>query len=697
MTITDNMDGTLKVTSTPLVFTNFYSLRKDITLTAHKELQGRTLQPEEFSFEVRRSGAAAGSAPIATGKNDADGNIIFTPEITLTERDLAAISPTTGIGEVKFLISEVQGTDPTVVYMTTPAEAEVKLALKQDGTLLAAMPGQEIKHTEATCPSCGGTGTAHGLNAIYIDASARPMVYIGNPFELEGALDSTGVDVCQACGGSGYDPDHPGESCTACNGNGVNLGTEPIELTNGDVLIPTGEHVPVNMVGTIGLEYDFISSTSAWVVACSVIHANEGTGASDLMALIYYGSGTGECTVCHGTGTAEGEPYVYGEPEPVSLVNHLKAEIRFTAEKLMDGKPAAESFEFVLLETDELRRTETEIARTKNGTDGKILFENVYVDPVPAGDRYYVIREAAGTNPAVEYDTGEDLYKVTVASSPDGIHTLEQKLMSGDGVFRNTRKAGSLAIEVKTSGYTRPWWATYWETPKFKVNVLLKDREGKPLAGHPLPETKGKARLSAKAENTGNIKTVSDVRVRAESPAQNLTDSDGHGTLLIEGGSTAVITGLPDGATYEVSQPADSMPRGFSQGSAEGATGTIRGGEQSKATLQNNYEGEEEPDPSESPKTTDAPTVTPTATPTATPATAPTVTPTVTPTATSTVTPAATPTTTPTSTPTAAPTITPKPQEVPRTGDSASPLLWAGLILAGLIGIVLLMKPRKKE
>ena len=50
--------------------------------------------------------------------------------------------------------------------------------------------------------------------------------------------------------------------------------------------------------------------------------------------------------------------------------------------RLLDGQPAAEPFEFVLLETDALRRTETEIARTKNGTDGKIRFEPVYLKAV---------------------------------------------------------------------------------------------------------------------------------------------------------------------------------------------------------------------------------------------------------------------------------------------------------------------------
>lgn len=708
VTLTDNMDGTLKVTSTPLVFTNTYRPQKNIALTAHKELVGRTLQPDEFSFEVQRSGAAADSAPIARGKNDADGNITFTPEITLTERDLAAISAETGIGEVKFLISEVQGTDPTVAYMTTPAEAVVQIGLAADGEVLAALPGQTLTYQEADCESCGGSGEVGGLTAalLHFNESNTGLESAGS-IRLAACFSSEYMDICQNCGGTGYNDS--GTPCGTCSGNGISLktenGIETLHTPDGKVFLAVFEIMPLETALYMArMDASEFPSTSYWGLLTYMFTKEQWTAANgdlnvlqdivDTAAILYLAEGDGECTACHGTGKVKGEPRIEGEPEPVALVNHLKTGIRFTAEKLMDGQPAAEPFEFVLLETDETRRTETEIARTKNGTDGKIQFENVYVDPVPAGDRYYVIREAEGTNPAVEYDTGEDLYKVTVISSPDGIHTVEQKLMSGDGVFRNTRKAGSLAIEIKTKGYTRPWWALNWEPPKFKVNVLLKDREGRPLAGYPLPGTKGKVRLSAKA---GDMTTVSDVLVRAESIEQNVTDSDGRGTILIEGGSTAVITGLPDGATYEVSQPTDSMPKGFSQGSAEGATGTIRAGQESKATFENNYQGEEEPpaptteqpkpsaEPTPSDKPVDGPTVNPTDEPTVKPTGEPTTKPTESPKAGPTATPA--------------PTNTPKPQEVPKTGDTDNPIVWVGLILVGLIGIgsLTLGKFRKKK
>jgi hypothetical protein len=212
VTITDNMDGTLKVTSTPLVFTNTYRLQKKIALTAHKELVGRTLQPDEFSFEVRRSGAAAGSAPIARGKNDADGDITFTPEISLTERDLAAISPTTGIGEVKLLISEVQGTDPTVAYLTTPAEAVVQIGQKTNGEILTALPGQTLKHEETDCTACGGTGEDGGLTATMLDRSLE----ITGTLPMNSYFNDQYMDICTKCGGTGYDPESPGTPCSTC-------------------------------------------------------------------------------------------------------------------------------------------------------------------------------------------------------------------------------------------------------------------------------------------------------------------------------------------------------------------------------------------------------------------------------------------------------------------------------------------------
>ena len=132
------------------------------------------------------------------------------------------------------------------------------------------------------------------------------------------------------------------------------------------------------------------------------------------------------------------------------------------------------------------------------------------------------------------------------------------------------------------------------------------------------------------------------------------TDSEGKVTLGIEGGKTAVISNLPHGATFRVEQPADRMPAGFSQGSAEGAEGTIIGGKESQVRLSNNYSGAA-PSPSDQPAP--SPSEQPAPSPSEQPAPSPSASPT---------------------------------KPVPRTGDSAATLPWLGILLLGLMGISIL-------
>ena len=239
------------------------------------------------------------------------------------------------------------------------------------------------------------------------------------------------------------------------------------------------------------------------------------------MALVYVAEGEGDCPTCHGTGKVDGELYVDGEAEPVTLVNRLKA--------------------------------------------------------------------------------------------------------------------GSLAITVKTGSYTPPPFP-WWVPPTFPVTVTLTDNEGRPVA-----DTIFSLTTEVRSTRKGTLVA---------------TDSEGKATLQIEGGKTAVITGLADGIVYKAEQPADGMPDGFTQGSAEGAEGTITAGKESAVTFNNDYNAPE-PSPSEQPT--------------------------------------AEPTPEPTAEPTANPTSTPQPPawKIPKTGDSSNIVLCLILMVLGMAGIRILRRKSK--
>ena len=92
VTVTDNGDGTVSTEfggeGYPLVFRNEYHAETEVTVSARKQMSGRSPLDGEFSFEIRRDGAAADSEPLASGTNNRDGLISFSPAIMLTEKDI---------------------------------------------------------------------------------------------------------------------------------------------------------------------------------------------------------------------------------------------------------------------------------------------------------------------------------------------------------------------------------------------------------------------------------------------------------------------------------------------------------------------------------------------------------------------------------------------------------------------------------
>jgi hypothetical protein len=667
-----------------------YGFEKKITLTAHKELVGRSLQPEEFSFEVRRADAAPDSEPLAIGKNDADGNITFSPDIILTERDLETISPQTGIGEITFLISEVQGTDPTVMYMTKPVEAKVQIALTESGEVLVVMPGQTLKPGKEDCMACGGDGIG-GIAAVVMDASSRSVTQI---IMLSDCLDGEIMKSCPNCHGTGLDPAGTGDPCGTCKGAGFtfnpcahpNLTGEtcpdclgilsaPVIHQDGMVIGPFSSGFTLHELSemtsvpedqcpsciTCGVYAGYAFTEEEWAVIQENPSALYNPDYLCRIVAIYPANTGDTCGVCGGTGKVDGEMVVDGEAEPVQLVNYLKPGVSITATKTFEGKPVTEKYSFGLYVSDENGYTTRLIETVENAEDGLIAFSNQLLDPNAKEPYYFVVRELPGEDATVEYDSHEVMYVVTFTENEDGLFTPDIKTI-GDTEFRNGYKDGSLAIEITMDGPVPEG-----DQPVFPVEIVIKDRDGKPMANASFPVTEEMKRRALRAAGSGNVLT---------------TDSEGRATLEVPGGKTLIVSGLPHGAAFEVSQVSGSMPEGFAQSSAEGTKGTVTGGSQSRTTFGNTYTAPEvkpspEAEPSPSPEAEPSPSPEAEPSPTVAPSVSPSVAPSVTP----------IPSTTPDG-----------PVDSPKTADTL-PYIFLGLLLAICLGagIALRVTELRKE
>ena len=131
VTVTDNGDGTLSVASNPaqgalFAFTNTYSVEPEESsptgedgITITKNLAGRNLNEGEFTFElVDQSGAT-----VATGKNDANGNV-----------ELGTVKFTEP-GTFTYTIREAKGSLGGVDYDATEYKATAEVTDNGDGTL----------------------------------------------------------------------------------------------------------------------------------------------------------------------------------------------------------------------------------------------------------------------------------------------------------------------------------------------------------------------------------------------------------------------------------------------------------------------------------------------------------------------------------------------------------------------------------
>ena len=132
----EDVDGKLQATvaypTGGVVFTNVYTPDDiSVTLEGKKQLSGGTLTAEAFAFVVKD-----GATVVATGNNDAAGNILFTP-ITFTKAMLGGADSKVFTYVISELVPDV-GRDPNLYYDPTDYQVRIEVTCDSSTGLLNA-------------------------------------------------------------------------------------------------------------------------------------------------------------------------------------------------------------------------------------------------------------------------------------------------------------------------------------------------------------------------------------------------------------------------------------------------------------------------------------------------------------------------------------------------------------------------------
>ena len=230
VTVRDKGNGTLDISTNGFAFgqfSNTYKADGELTLKVYKDLKGRKLTADEFSFELfacnEETGEPIGNA-IATAKNDAEGNVTF-PAIRFDQDDVSIDDKNPA--KYAYLVREVIGSDPTIVYSKEAYVMTVKVYDNHDGTLSFVQENQVGERTVTLCDVCGGKNQEEKLEELIEKTRQDNKFYWyllcisqGTAEHLHPAIMNSNT-LCNACYGLSY---IDGGICQECKGSGFKLG-----------------------------------------------------------------------------------------------------------------------------------------------------------------------------------------------------------------------------------------------------------------------------------------------------------------------------------------------------------------------------------------------------------------------------------------------------------------------------------------
>ncbi len=381
-------------------FTNKYQpAETSVALTAKKayvksDNTQATLKGGEFTFDLYEGDLTAeqlkGKQPIRSAKNSEDGTVTF-PAIDYTKA-----------GEYKYTVAEQEGDLSHVTYDATVHHAVVKV-MDNAGKLDAAVTYDGDK---ANAPTFTNTYTAKGS----VELTATKIVAVAPGFTHDTKLK-----------GGEYtfelkDADGKVLGTTTNKADGTVKFTRKFTLSN--LGGAASKDFTYTIAEKLGTEPGMVYDTHALIYKVTV--ADDGTGSLTATPQVTSGDKTFTNTY---------------HPKETSVT--LKATKRFTGGELAGG-----DFTFQLLDKDG-----NVIQTVQNDKDGKVAFQAISYDT--PGDHDYTIKEVAGNDPTVVYDTKD--VKVHIKVSDEKGELKATATYDGEAdvpTFTNSKPTTDVTVEA---------------------------------------------------------------------------------------------------------------------------------------------------------------------------------------------------------------------------------------------------------
>ncbi|MCO5496800.1 Spy0128 family protein [Enterococcus innesii] len=410
------------------VFENDYTPKAgSVVLNAEKVLIGRDLKAEEFDFELVNE---AGTV-LQTKANDATGKIYFDA------------LPYDKAGEYRYTIREKAGTDGTITYDAKEL-AVVVTVTDEDGTVLKtkandatgkiyfdALPYEETGEYHYTIrEQAGNDGT--------ITYDAKELAVVVTVTDEAGQLTAVAEYEGNQVFENSYQPKAGSVVLSAekvLTGRTLQANEFDFELVDEDgTVLQTKANDTTGKIYFDALAYD---EAGEYRYTIREKAGNDGTITYDAKELAVVVTVTDEAGQLTAVAEYEGNQVFENSYQPQA------GSVVLSAEKVLTGRTLqANEFDFELVDEDE-----TVLQTKANDATGQIYFDALAYDET--GEYHYIIREKAGTDGTITYDTKELAVVVTVTDEAGQLTAVAE--YEGSQVFENSYQpqAGSVVLSAK--------------------------------------------------------------------------------------------------------------------------------------------------------------------------------------------------------------------------------------------------------